>query len=465
VSISPDRRIQAIIVAWLFGAFIEGSAGFGTPAALVAPLLLFLGFPALASVLVALVANSTPVSFGVVGVPTIIGIGETLNTPEIMSALTEQGMTLNGFIDQISLWTAVQHSIPGILMPLVMTVMLTKFFGENKSIKEGLRIWPYAIFAGLCFYIPYLVTAILLGPEFPTIFGGLIGLLIIVPATKAGFLVPKEQWDFADKQKWESTWNGSITIKGYDEDSRMSLFKAWTPYILIGLLLVVTRVQFLPFSNWIKSLKFTSPELFGTNIVTDFDPLNIPGIMPFMLIALICIPMFGMNGKKVKTAWMEALKRIRAPFIALVFAVPLVRIMMQSGTNPNGYSSMPIAMAQYMADVFKGAWPLIDPFIGALGSFMAGSNTVSNMLFAVFQYSIADNTGLSHIIIVGLQNVGGALGNMICVHNVIAACATVGLIGVEGLIIRRNLIPMSFAVLISGITGLVLTLFLGNSVF
>lgn len=465
VSISPDRRIQAIIVAWLFGAFIEGSAGFGTPAALVAPLLLSLGFPALASVLVALVANSTPVSFGVVGVPTIIGIGETLNTPEIMSALTEQGMTLNGFIDQISLWTAVQHSIPGILMPIVMTVMLTKFFGENKSIKEGLRIWPYAIFAGLCFYIPYLVTAILLGPEFPTIFGGLIGLLIIVPATKAGFLVPKEQWDFADKQKWESTWNGSITIKGYDEDSRMSLFKAWTPYILIGLLLVVTRVQFLPFSNWIKSLKFTSPELFGTNIVTDFDPLNIPGIMPFMLIALICIPMFGMNGKKVKTAWMEALKRIRAPFIALVFAVPLVRIMMQSGTNPNGYSSMPIAMAQYMADVFKGAWPLIDPFIGALGSFMAGSNTVSNMLFAVFQYSIADNTGLSHIIIVGLQNVGGALGNMICVHNVIAACATVGLIGVEGLIIRRNLMPMSFAVLISGITGLVLTLFLGNSVF
>ena len=150
--------------------------------------------------------------------------------------------------------------------------------------------------------------------------------------------------------------------------------------------------------------------------------------------------MFGMNGKKVKTAWMEALKRIRAPFIALVFAVPLVRIMMQSGTNPNGYSSMPIAMAQYMADVFKGAWPLIDPFIGALGSFMAGSNTVSNMLFAVFQYSIADNTGLSHIIIVGLQNVGGALGNMICVHNVIAAC-NFGLIGVEGLIIRRNLIP------------------------
>ena len=95
---------------------------------------------------------------------------------------------------------------------------------------------------------------------------------------------------------------------------------------------------------------------------------------------------------------------------------------------------------------------------------MAGSNTVSNMLFAVFQYSIADNTGLSHIIIVGLQNVGGALGNMICVHNVIAACATVGLIGVEGTDYQEKPDTHVFAVLISGITGLILTLILGNSV-
>ena len=96
--------------------------------------------------------------------------------------------------------------------------------------------------------------------------------------------MPKEQWDFADKQKWESTWNGSITIKGYDR-TQDGVYSEHGLLILIGLLLVVTRMQFLPFSNWIKSLKFTSPELFGTNIVTDFDPLNIPGIMPFMLIA------------------------------------------------------------------------------------------------------------------------------------------------------------------------------------
>jgi len=456
VSISPDRRVQAIIIAWLFGAFIEGSAGFGTPAALAAPLLLSLGFPALASVMVALVANSTPVSFGAVGTPTLIGVGTSLNTPEILATLSEKGMDFSGFIHQIGVWTALQHAIPGILIPLILVVMLTRFFGEKKSIKEGLAIWPYAIFAGLCLVVPYLAIAILLGPEFPSLFGGLIGLIILIPSTKAGFLVPKKLWDFPDKAKWEENWSGSISIKGNTDNVNLSLFKAWIPYILIGLLLVLTRVRFLPLNDWIKSVKYVSPELFGTTVTTDFDPLNNPGIMPFLLIALVCIPLFSMNKKQVSIAWREAIKRIKGPFIALIFAVPLVRIMMQSGTNPNQYLSMPIAMAQSMVNVFHGAWPMVDSFVGALGSFMAGSNTVSNMLFALFQYSIADNLGISHIIVVSLQNVGGALGNMICVHNVIAACATVGLIGVEGLLIKRNLIPMSFTTIIVGIIGLIL---------
>jgi len=465
MSISPDRRIQAIIMAWLFGAFIEGSAGFGTPAALVAPLLLSLGFPALAAVMVALIANCTPVSFGAVGTPTIIGIGSSLNTPEILATLSENGMDLNGFIHQIGVWTALQHSIPGILIPMIVVVMLTRFFGENRSIKEGLAIWPYAIFAGLCFVIPYLATAILLGPEFPSIFGGLLGLLILIPSTKAGFLVPKKKWDFPDKAKWSENWSGSIAVKENFKKENLSLFKAWIPYILIGLLLVFTRVRFLPLNDWIKSIIFVSPDLFGTTVTSDFVPLNNPGIMPFLLIALVCIPLFGMNKKQVGTAWVEALKRIKGPTIALIFAVPLVRIMMQSGTNPNEYLSMPIAMAQSMVYVFKEAWPLIDTFVGALGSFMAGSNTVSNMLFAVFHYSIADNLGISHIIVVSLQNIGGALGNMICVHNVIAACATVGLIGVEGLLIRRNLIPMTLTAILVGIVGLILAFIIVPGLF
>jgi lactate permease len=455
-NISPDRRVQAIIIAWLFGSFIEGSAGFGTPAALAAPLLLSLGFPALGAVMVALIANSTAVSFGAVGTSTVIGIGTSLNTLEIITALAQQGMTYSQFIHQVGIWTALQHLIPGIFLPLIMVAMLTRFFGENRSIKDGLAIWPYAIFAGLCFVVPYFLVAVFLGPEFPSILGGLTGLLILVPATKAGFLTPKKPWDFADKSKWEKSWTGTITITKNTEKEDLSVLKAWVPYALIGFLLVISRVRFLPINEWIRSVKFQADNLFGTTISTDFDPLNIPGIMPFMLVALICIPLFGMNRRQVGVAWAEALRRMKGPFIALMFAVPMVRLMMQSGSNPDQIISMPIAMAQYMANIFQGAWPMVAPVIGALGSFMSGSNTVSNMLFSLFQFSVADQLGISRIIVVSLQNLGGAAGNMIGVHNIIAACATVGLTGVEGHLIKRNLIPLAIICLVAGLMGMIL---------
>ncbi len=461
-SISTDKRVQAIIIAWLFGGFIEGAAGFGTPAALAAPLLLSLGFPALAAVMVALIANVTPVSFGAVGTPTLIGIQSSLDIPSVQQSLAESGMTYAEYIQQIGIWTAVQHAIPGFILPLIMVAMMTRFFGEKRSIREGLAIWPYALFAGFCFVCPYLLVAIFLGPEFPTLLGGLIGLAILIPATRAGFLVPKKSWDFPARESWEKNWVGSISMASGTTNGKISIFKAWSPYILIGLLLVFTRIRSLPFGEWVKSASINYTNLFDTTVSGNIDPLYNPGIMPFILVALLCIPIFGMKGRQVGAAWGEALRRIKNPLIALVFAVPMVRIMMQSGNNPNDMAGMPIVMATAMTSIFRGAWPLVDAFIGALGSFMSGSNTVSNMLFSFFQYSIADQLGISTILVVSLQNIGGAMGNMICVHNVIAACATVGLVGMEGLLIKRNLIPMSLVGLIVGIIGLILVYTVGH---
>ncbi len=455
-SISKDKRVQAIIIAWLFGGFIEGAAGFGTPAALAAPLLLSLGFPALAAVMVALIANVTPVSFGAVGTPTLIGIQSSLDIPSVQQTIADSGMTYAAYINQVGIWTAAQHAIPGLLLPLIMVAMLTRFFGEKRSIREGLAIWPYALFAGFCFVGPYLLVAIFLGPEFPTLMGGLIGLAILIPATRAGFLVPENSWDFQEKERWEQNWTGSITMESTSGKGEISILKAWTPYILIGLLLVLTRVRSLPFNQWVKSAGISYTNLFDTTVSGQFDPLNNPGIIPFMLVALLSIPLFNMGKREVGAAWKEALHRIKNPLIALAFAVPMVRIMMQSGNNPEGIAGMPIAMATAMSGVFRGTWPLVDSFVGALGSFMAGSNTVSNMLFSLFQYSIAEQLGISTILTVSLQNIGGAMGNMICVHNVIAACATVGLVGVEGLLIRRNLIPMAIVGGIVGLIGLIL---------
>ena len=456
IGISEDKRVQAIIIAWFFGAFIEASAGFGTPAALMAPLLLSLGFPALAAVMVALIANSTCVSFGAVGTPTLIGVGSTLEIPEIVDVLSGLGMSYTQFIHEIGFWTAVQHSIMGVFIPLILVAMMTKFFGEKRTFREGLAIWPYALFAGLAFVIPYMLVAWLLGPEFPSILGSLFGLVIIIPATKAGFLVPREKWDFPDQDKWEKNWIGSISAGDHSDGTHISIFKSWLPYIFIGFLLVLTRIKQLPFLDLVKSVSISYENLLGTDIKGSFPLLYNPGILPFMLIALLSIPLYGMKKQQVATAWRDAGKRMIGPAIALVFAVPMVRVMMQSGQNEIGLASMPIVMAQYITDMVQGAWPLVAPFVGALGAFMAGSNTVSNMMFSLFQYSIADQLQISHIVIVSMQSVGGAFGNMICVHNVIAACATVGLVGVEGMLIKRNLIPMTLYGLVVGVTGMLI---------
>ncbi len=453
-SISPDKRIQAIIVAWLFGSFIEGAAGFGTPAALAAPLLLSLGFPALAAVMVALIANTTSVSFGAVGTPTLIGVGSSLNLPEIQNSIAEAGMTYEAFIQQTGVWTALLHLIPGVFVPLIMSAMLTRFFGAKKSVRQGLAIWPYALFAGLSFVIPYVLVARFLGPEFPSIIGGLAGMLILIPATKAGFLVPKEKWDFPDRSTWKSSWMGAIRVEADTKPKRISLPKAWLPYALIGLLLIATRVRFLPFQQWLTSVSLSAENLLGTQVVTEWEPLFNPGIFPFMFIALVSILLFGMNKKQVRIAWAESLQRVRGPAIALFFAVPMIRLMMQSGNNPGDLISMPLAMAQFIAGQTGAGWPMVSPFVGALGTFMAGSNAVSNMLFSLFQYAVAEQTGISRIIVVSLQNMGGGIGNMIGVHNIIAACATVGLVGAEGELLKKNIIPVIIMGLMTGVIAM-----------
>ncbi|MFW6352231.1 MAG: L-lactate permease, partial [Bacteroidota bacterium] len=343
-NISSDKRVQAIIITWMFGSFLEGAAGFGTPAAITAPLLLSLGFPALAAVMVALIANSTAVAFGAVGTPTLIGIGSSLDLPLVRDQLLMQGLTFSEFIYNVGIWSALQHFTPGILVPVLMILMLTRFFGKNKSIKEGFAIVPYALFAGLCFMVPYVLVAVFIGPEFPSVLGALTGLLILIPLTRKGFLVPKKKWDFPERSAWEKNWTGNISMETGQKTPEFSGFKAWLPYGLIGLLLVVSRIRSLPFNDWLVSVKLELEEALGSGVTINFDPLYNPGVFPFLFVALLSVLIFKMNKKQVSIAWSEAIRRIQGPAIALVFAVPMVRLMLQSGNNPDAIAGMPVAM-------------------------------------------------------------------------------------------------------------------------
>ena len=237
MGISRDRRIQLIIVAWMFGSFIEGAAGFGTPAAVAAPLLLALGFPALAAVMMTLIIQSTPVSFGAVGTPILVGMGQSLNVPQVEEALAAAGIPYDEFIYRLGVFTAMPHAVAGTLIPLIIVCMMTRFFGANRSFREGLVVWKFALFAGFSFVIPYLLVAVFLGPEFPALLGGLAGLAIVVTAARKGLFLPEgDPWDFPAREKWEEQWVGNITAEAGEERRHMTLSLAWTPYLLVAVL-------------------------------------------------------------------------------------------------------------------------------------------------------------------------------------------------------------------------------------
>ncbi len=452
--ISRDRRVQVIIVAWLFGSFIEGASGFGTPAAVAAPLLLSLGFPALAAVMTTLIIQSTSVSFGAVGTPILVGMAESLNVPEVEGAIAEAGMSYTEFIYQIGVFTAIPHAIVGTLIPLIIVGMMTRFFGANKSFREGLAAWKFALFAGLSFTVPYCAVALLLGPEFPSLVGGLIALAIVVTAARKRLFVPEgAPWDFPSSDKWPSEWSGVFSGETGEERHGMTLIRAWSPYVIVAALLVVTRLPFLPFKAWLASVQLTWSNILGTELSQGVQPLYLPGTI-FMAVSLLTALLHGMKGSEVKKAWSDSAKMLAMPALALLFAVALVRVFIDSGTNESGLVSMPLVLAEYVAYIAGGTWPFFAPFIGALGAFVAGSNTVSDLMFSLFQYGVADRIGASHLVVLGLQALGGAAGNMITVHNVVAASATVGLVGREGLLISRTIMPMTYYVVFAGSLGL-----------
>lgn len=446
--ITRDRRIQALIIAWMFSAFIEGAAGFGTPAALAGPLLVGLGFPPLAAAMVALVMNSTPVAFGAVGTP-LFGAMST-----ITGSLELLGLNVLDFQSSLTRWSALFHGIVGIFLPLLALAMLTKFFGRERSIKPALRVAPFAIFAGLAFTIPYVLIAWVFGPELPALLAAFIGLGIVVLAAKKGFLVPAEVWDFPARNEWANDWaqsehppasegNISNTNDTGTTGAGMSLFKAWLPYILIALILVLTRIPQLGLKGLLSSLVITLPNIFG------LEGLNyslrwayLPGTIPFMLVALLTHRIHKMNGKEVKTAWVNTFRQLGGAAIALFAGVALVQLMLNSGNNSAGLDSMLTEMAKGIAALAGNAYVFVAPFIGVLGAFMSGSNTVSNILFSSLQFETAGILQLPRDIIVALQVTGGGIGNMVCVNNVVAVCATLGITGVEGSLIRRNALPM-----------------------
>lgn len=450
--VSTDRRVQVILIGFLMGAFFEGAAGFGTPAAVAAPLLMGMGFPPLVAAMVSLIGNSAPVTFGAVGTPVIGGFSH-LKDLAIANGYT-QG--LYQFLTEIGGFAAILHLIIGSFIPLVMVCSMTLI--TDKSIKKGLSVWKLTLFGGVIFTVPQVIIANLVGPEVASLLGSLIAIPIFIFSVRGGFLVPKDNWDFNSHDDWEEDWEGVIKA-GKTEfaatASVMSPGRAWAPYIIIGGLLLFSRLRWLPFQAMLQKWNLTWSNILGTSISRGIQPLYNPGIFPFMFISLLIPVIHGMDGAESRKVWGDTLKQIKPTSIALLFALGLTYVMMNSGAA-TGKDSMLIVIAKTVASVVGKGWYIFAPLIGVLGAFISGSATVSNIMFAPLQFDAASQAGLPVIPILALQAVGSAAGNMICVHNVVAVLTTVGLVGKEGRVIKNNIVVSLFYAILAGIFAMVI---------
>ncbi|NLV15516.1 L-lactate permease [Haloarcula argentinensis] len=496
-SISDDRRVQVILLVFLMGSFIEGAAGFGTPAAIVGPLLVGLGFPPLAAVVVALTGNILAITFGAVGTPLIIGLRDVVfaeGTGASQQVLQQGGFeSVGAYVAQIGVWAALIHAIVGIAIPFIGVAMMTRFFGEERSIKPALEVLPLCLFAWASFAIPYVATAYFLGPTFPALLGAMVGLLVVTTTLRAGYFLPDDEWDFGPEDQWPDHWIGSIEpgegvgtgssgsregtvaadggtasfAESHSQD--MSLGMAWLPYLLVAALLVMTRVV-----SPIQDFLATNGVLLWNNILgTPFSEgvelFYLPGSL-FVLVAMITYALHGMSTDEIKASWSEALRNIAPAVVALWFAVATVMIMQRTGSTvvleaaPIN-SGMLGLLSEITASGTGQMFPFFSGFIGAFGAFIAGSNTVSDILFGLFQFQAAQQIGAPTQIVVAAQAVGGAIGNLIAIHNVVAALTVVGLIGEEGRVIRLELIPVLYYGVFTGILTLILAFVVAPGAF
>jgi lactate permease len=400
-SISKDIRIQVIFLAWFFENFLEGTAGFGTPSTVVAPLLIGLGIPPIKSVIIALLGNSASVAFGAAGTPIKVGFGSLAGT----------GVAS----------IAAKINLVGILVPVFMLWFLTR--GKPNFKKEFFEALPFAIWSGIAFAVPSILM-VSLGQEFPSILGAIVGLILVLVTTKLGIFIPKTEKNMTGR---------SLTFT-------LPLQKVLFPYVFLITLLVVG-----------KFLIGTAGISIPIIIKHTFSYFN-PGFA-FIISGVLTMLIFKIRFDKVFSIVKLSLKRSIEPFLVIALMSGVAQIMVNSVHNFSGIPSM----IDYMAFNLKSALlPLWAPLVGAFGSFLTGSATVSNLMFGNFLARIALELGIGVDKILALALIGGAAGNMIALADIMAAEAVVNLKNEERKVLSGVFIPCLIYVLLVGIIGLLI---------
>lgn len=400
--ITGDPRILALLIAWFFVLFVEGAAGFGTSVALAAPFLVSAGFGRVAAVSIALIGHAVGVSFGAVGTP-------------LLPQLAASGLPALALAGA----TAAYHVLLGWMMPLAVMLLATRALPDQARTAP---LWAWALFAAVCFLLPYYLLARFVGPELPTLGGALLGAALFVATLKLGHRTP--------------------AAAGTPAIGAAAVLKAGAPYLLLIVLVLLTRL--------IPAVK---AQLGSITLAWSFGPfggnmqvLYHPGTM--LLASLLLAALLTRVPVGLLAATMGAvIQRLLPVCAALLAMLGLSRIMVHAGMIDA------LALAASAAGAW---WPLLAPAIGALGTFVTGSATASNILLTEFQLATARQLGLSVLGLSAAQGFGAAVGNIICPHNIVAASATVNLVGREGEVLRRTVVVTIAYCALGGLAALLL---------
>ncbi|WP_062294687.1 L-lactate permease [Demequina phytophila] len=412
--ITPDPRVAALLIAWFFTLLIEGAAGFGTPVALSAPFLVAAGFKPVTAVVAAMAGNVAAVPFGAVGTPTLAQAAIVDYDPVDLSWAVSPYMLVTGVVLALTVARLVGTLIPTAGPP-----------------------WRWMAVAYVSFFAPYLLIARFVGPELPSLVGSILGAGVFIALVRA--VVMRRARAHAlltgPEEAAERDVERAADAAERSEAHHMGMMAATAPYAILVVLVLLTRLV-PPIKGASQSWDVTW-SLFDGAFGDGIQPLYHPG--PLLLVAFLGGALWQRATRaEVGGAFSVATRQVVPVFAALVAMVTVAYTMSESGMT----TQLAVAAAGAGA-----AWPLLSPFVGALGTFMTGSATSSNILFTDFQDLTATEAGLAQLPLIGAQNAGAAIGNMICPHNIIAAAATVGLAGREGELLKGTL-PVALVTLV-----------------
>ena len=428
IAITPDQRIQVILIGFCFGAFLEGAIGFGGPVAITAALLVGLGLRPLYAAGLCMIANTAPVAFGAVGIP-IIAMAGAVNVPAI----------------EISAMAG--HMLPplSLFIPFFLIFLMNGF----KGVKET---WPVALVAGGSFAIVQFITATHLGPELPDIASAVVSIICV--AVFLRFWQPKHIFTFDESIGVKAT----IEAKKY---STKEIVLAWMPFVLLIVVIVIWT------QGWFKDLfvlagsKLSDKSIAQESGIMAFSVFNfnfqslaeimqvapvvpvekgqvpVKSVFEFSLInttgtSILLVALITMFMLKVKVG--TAIQTFGETLNEMKFAILTIALVVGFAFISN-YSGMSATLALALAQT-GNAFAFFSPIVGWIGVFLTGSDTSSNLLFGTLQQLTARQLGVPEVLFLAANSVGGVVGKMISPQSIAIACAAVGLVGRESELFR-----------------------------